>query len=275
MRRAFSLIEVLAVIALLIGLVALLLPAVQQARQAAIHTKCINRLKQLGLAVHGYASDHDGRIPALDGGMTNPHDPNSRTETRTYFALVRYIEQEMRPTQVIPHYQCPLDPGLTSHTAKVGNRVASYAANAQVFDHQASLTSSIPDGLSNTIFFAEHYSVQYSWLLKMWITFDHLMWEVDKSARRPSFADAGPLRLTNTSPYDVYPVTDAEGTTRGSVPGETFQINPKWEASNPAIPQTAHPNAMPVCLGDGSVRPLRGSMGESVFWAMVTPRGGD
>jgi len=110
MRHAFSLSEVLVVIALLIGLVALLLPAIQQERQAAVHTQCINRLKQLGLAVHHYASEHNDRIPALDGGMAHPRNPNSRTESQAYFSLVRYIEQEMRPTRVIPHYQCPLDP---------------------------------------------------------------------------------------------------------------------------------------------------------------------
>src|SRR6478609_318426 len=52
--RGFTLIELLVVIAIIAVLIALLLPAVQAAREAARRAQCINNLKQIGIALHGY-----------------------------------------------------------------------------------------------------------------------------------------------------------------------------------------------------------------------------
>ena len=69
--RGFTLIELLVVISIIGILVALLLPAVNAAREVARQASCMNNMSQLALAVHDYEYHHE----ALPPGVTNPDGP--------------------------------------------------------------------------------------------------------------------------------------------------------------------------------------------------------
>jgi prepilin-type N-terminal cleavage/methylation domain-containing protein/prepilin-type processing-associated H-X9-DG protein len=92
-RRAFTLVELLVVIAIIGVLVALLLPAVQSAREAARRTQCINHMKQLGLALHNF---HDANLyfpPARDQLTTSP-SLSTLWVCSWHARILPYVEQQ-------------------------------------------------------------------------------------------------------------------------------------------------------------------------------------
>jgi prepilin-type N-terminal cleavage/methylation domain-containing protein len=88
-RAGFTLVELLVVIAIIGVLVALLLPAVQAAREASRRAKCTNHLKQFGIALHNYA-DTFGVFPNRRGGF----DGVQANRISPYVQLLPYMEQQ-------------------------------------------------------------------------------------------------------------------------------------------------------------------------------------
>ena len=138
--RAFTLVELLVVIAIIGILVALLLPAIQAAREAARRTQCTNHLKQIGLAVQNFAGAKKvlptgGTIPypeiesyvSADGSPFGP----DRQGLGWAFQILPYLEEanvqtlrtmaDVRST-IIPVYNCPSrrSPTRNNAAAKAG-----------------------------------------------------------------------------------------------------------------------------------------------------------
>ncbi|WZO98591.1 DUF1559 domain-containing protein [Isosphaeraceae bacterium EP7] len=129
--RGFTLIELLVVISIIAVLIALLLPAVQSAREAARRMQCTNNLKQIGLAMHNYHSSQDAFPIGRTGlGFSYPNCPNANRRTWA-FSILPYLEQanvfqtinftlnfyEWENATVmrvrIGAFNCPSDPGAT------------------------------------------------------------------------------------------------------------------------------------------------------------------
>lgn len=116
-RSAFSLIEVLVVIGIMIVLIGLLLPAIQRVRASADRTTCANNLRQIGLAITMYAKDKNGKFPE------SSHTTGVQFERAWIYKLRPYLEN------VDQVRVCPADPYAKQIVKEMGT---SYILNEYI-----------------------------------------------------------------------------------------------------------------------------------------------
>lgn len=112
-RPAFTLVELLVVIAIIGVLVALLLPAVQAAREAARRMQCLNNMRQIALAVHNYENANKEFPPAY---TTSPARHN----------MLTYILPQMEQQALYDLYRFDRDWNNSANRAAVENEISSF-----------------------------------------------------------------------------------------------------------------------------------------------------
>jgi prepilin-type N-terminal cleavage/methylation domain-containing protein len=269
-HSGFTLVELLVVIAIIGVLVALLLPAVQAAREAARRMSCASNLRQMGLAMLNY---HDQNL-AFPIGITNP-SPGVTTVVNNQWTwpsrILPYLEQSGLYQQLnvgngtvpsatstsqlatlvmtpIKMYMCPSDPGNPKQYNKFygGYPKLNYPAPKPMvmwrdwvtdagYANRSTRMVDVTDGTSNTFLIGERAVSSTNQFISL-----GAIWPTQVGSNNAYTFDANP-------PNQSYPANALSSSGTCCVSGNDPN-NIRGSASS------MHPSGLQFCFGDGSVR---------------------
>jgi prepilin-type N-terminal cleavage/methylation domain-containing protein len=292
-RSAFTLIELLVVLASIGVLVALLLPAIQAAREAARRIQCTNNIKQILLAIHNFGINNKDQLPPVN--YVYPISSQNTAVGSGHFAILPFLEQStvftnctqnqpvcgFTAAQTIPLgvFSCPSDPTNSNDRANGGSlagtiATCNYSYNLVLFGAGNSFQTwgaispytlgRIPDGSSNTLGLVEQSAY-----------YPNQLGNPDPTTGTNEFYSSWPFPAYYNTFGPYWPNPDElprqpNYTALYALP----QCGVTPVNANPNLCQSYHPGIMNIALMDGSVRVIKGTINQTIWSCLLGPADG-
>ena len=301
-RTGFTLVELLVVIAIIGVLVALLLPAVQTAREAARRSSCTNNLKQLGMGLHIF-HDTNLRLPAgtvWEPGVTNGNTKGCEATWLTH--LLPYIEQENLyktgdfnqgfgqggaghpnntiTTSFLKVTRCPSDVHpviICSWSTSVAWARGNYVANNGIGPMTETTTidtNSRPQGVF--MLQSRNRFADISDGTTNTVFLSELLKSPGNDWRGVMHYPEGSLYQHNQTPNSPVPDEFRQGMCLSILRAPCVPTSTSWNPKRITLTaRSLHPNGVMALIGDGSVRFVANNVALATWKALSSPQGGE